>query len=145
MGFEQEEAQRRGLLTMLQDQQEVVWEYGAEVDGWSRPGVWCRELCNARCSLGFRSIRWEGALWVLDSEGGMQQKVLWEISRRKTWGCWNNPSLGWGSLAPGMFGTDQGSQRVGSMWYVVRVSSGLGGEGAGGRTLLQLCRRGISL
>lgn len=33
---------------------------------------------------GLETVRWERALWGLDSDGGMQQNVLWETHRTKT-------------------------------------------------------------
>lgn len=65
------------LLTVLHNKQEIVWEYGAEVDKGGAGlmfGVRSSVVLEATWGgyLEIRSFKWEGALWVLDSKGGMQ-------------------------------------------------------------------------
>lgn len=106
-----------------------------------RPGVWCRELCSARGCSGFGRVRWEGALWVLDREGGCGRKCYGKLAGgRLTRGRWNNPSVGWVAWPPMDVWGRPGIPERG--FHVVHVSSGLGREEgrAGGRTLLQLVR-----
>lgn len=99
MGFEQAEAQRRGLCFSMN--RRLFGSMEQRLTRVGRPGVWCRELCSASCCSGLGSVRWEGALWVLDRKGGCSRKCYEKLAGgRLTGGRWNNPSVGWGSLAP---------------------------------------------
>lgn len=92
---------------MLQNKQEVVWECGAEVDK-DRAGL----------VFGIESFVVLDATWGLEAlggrelpgplppqppelivKGGCNRKCCGRLAGgRLTGGCWNNSSLGWGSL-----------------------------------------------
>lgn len=85
---------------MLQDKQEIVWEYGAEADKG-----------EAGLVFGVRSSVVLEASWRLEALGGREpfgflivkragtRKCHGRLAGRPTEGCWNNPSLAsWGCL-----------------------------------------------
>lgn len=139
MGFEQEEAQRRGLLTMLQNKQEVVSEYGAEVDKGGAGMVfgvgsfvmpdapWSFEALGGRELSGFLTVK-----------GGCSRKCCGKLAGGRLNGRAIGITPAWDGVAwpPGDVWDRSVFPESGLHVYVVRVSCGLGRQGAGGRTFL---------